>query len=252
MENISLGVWEDFTNKIKSNLENKDISTFMTWDILIHTMIAGVDSVEIEYLQNNWNYWGDKIAETALQPNSHQKYPMSSTNNLHHAYSLQVMMDKFGLTLSDFKMVTEFGGGYGNTARLFRKCGFDGVYKIYDIPELCKIQDFYLKQNNVLDINLMMNSDSIKDVPKNSLFLGLWSISETPTSTREYYVESLKIMEHDHIFIAMGKEFYGENNIAWLSDKIIPELEKNNYVCELTRISHGQGMYYFSAKKFYI
>lgn len=246
---INLGEWESFTNRIKNHLETKDISTFMTWDVLINTMIAGVDSVEIDYLRNNWGYWVDKISETTLKPNSHHIYQMSSTNNLHHAYSLQIMMDNLGVQLSDFSMVTEFGGGYGNTARLFVRAGFTGDFVIYDIPELCKIQDYYLKQNSISDVVLLSGDDKINTIKTDSLFLALWSISETPVDTREVYVTNLKMLEHDNIFIAMGDYFYNENNMAWLTDTIIPQLEKSGYECRVIKIEHGQGMYYFSARK---
>jgi len=251
MENLNLGVWNDFTNRIKHKLETSEISNFMTWDILINTMIAGVDPIEIEHLNKNWDYWADKITENKLKPNSHETYPISSTNNLHHAYSLQIMMDNFGIKLSDFNTVTEFGGGYGNTARLFRKASFNGTYYIYDIPELCRIQNYYLSQNSINDINLLMKNDSIENVPKESLFLGLWSITESPISTRNYYLNNLKFFSHDYIFIAMGDMFYTENNMDWLQNTIIPELEQNNFTHKLIKIQHGNGMYYFVAKKKY-
>jgi hypothetical protein len=248
---INLGEWESFRNRIKNHLDTNDISSFATWDILVNTMIAGVDNIEIEHIKKNWGYWGDKIGESKLQPNSHHLYPMSSTNNLHHAYSLQIMMDNVGMTLSDFGSVTEFGGGYGNTARLFRKAGFNGSYVIYDIPELCKIQDYYLTQNSITDIVMISGDDKLDKIESPSLFLGLWSITETPTNTRDYYVNNLKMLNHDVIFIAMGDYFYSENNMEWLNNSIIPELEKNNYECKIIKIEHGNGMYYFSAKKLY-
>lgn len=248
---VNLGEWEGFTNKIKNHLATKDISTFMSWDVLINTMIAGVDEVEVDYIRKHWDYWFDKISESSLQPNSHRVYPSSSSNNLHHAYSLQIMMDNLGVKLSEFSMVTEFGGGYGNTARLFRKCGFNGEFIIYDIPELCRIQDYYLKQNSISDITLLSGDDKLTFIKADSLFLGLWSISETPIDTRQFYVNNLKMLEHDNIFIAMGDFFYSENNMEWLNNIIIPELEIKGYDCRVIKIEHGQGMYYFAAKKLY-
>lgn len=253
MENYNLGVWENFTNRVKKLIESNDLSTFMTWDVLINTMIAGVDNVEIDYLVNskNWDFWLKNLEETVLKPNSHPIYSFSSTNNLHHAYSLQILVDKLNKELSDFKFVTEFGGGYGNMARLFKKINKDIVYNIYDIPEFNKIQNYYLKENGINDVMFLNNSDTINEVLNKSLFLALWSISETPISNRLYYINNLKMYEYDTIFIAMGETFYGENNMVWLTNEIIPKLESLDFKCELIKIEHGNGMYYFLANKVY-
>lgn len=253
MENNNLGVWEDLTNKVKYLIETNDLSTFMTWDVLIHTMIAGVDNVEIEYLKNSkhWNFWVKNLEETILKPNTHPTYKFSSTNNLHHAYSLQVLVDKSGKELSNFKFVTEFGGGYGNMCRLIKKINNDISYNIYDIPEFNTIQDYYLKQNGISDVVLLNNNDVINTVSDKSLFLALWSISETPIENRINYINNLKMFDYDTIFIAMGETFHNENNMEWLTKEIIPQLEKYNFNHQLIKIEHGNGMYYFLANKVY-
>jgi len=253
MENFNLGVWENFTNNVRHMMETRDLSTFMTWDILINTMIAGVDDVEIEYLKNsnNWDFWVENLEETKLKPNHHPIYQFSSTNNLHHAYSLQILMDKLGKDLTYFDFVTEFGGGYGNMGRLFKKINNNVKYNIYDIPEFSKLQNYYLKENGIEDIQLLNNNDSIVEVPKKSIFLGLWSISETPNLNRKHYINNLKMFQHDVIFLAMGDTFYNENNMEWLNNEIIPNLEILGFNHELIKIEHGNGMYYFLANKVY-
>lgn len=253
MENNNLGVWEDFTNRVKQLIESNDLSTFMTWDVLINTMIAGVDNVEIDYLtkSNHWDFWVKNLEETVLKPNSHPTHQFSSTNNLHHAYSLQVLVDKVGKELTSFNFVTEFGGGYGNMGRLFKKINKNVVYNIYDIPEFSTIQQYYLKENGVHDVVLLNNNDVINQVPEKSLFLALWSISETPVANRINYINNLKMFDYDTIFIAMGETFYNENNMDWLTNEIIPKLETLGFKCELIRIEHGNGMYYFLADKVY-
>jgi hypothetical protein len=49
----------------------------------------------------------------------------------------------------------------------------------------------------------------------------------------------------------MGETFYDENNMSWLRNEIIPKLETLNFNCELIKIEHGNGMYYFLADKVY-
>jgi hypothetical protein len=59
------------------------------------------------------------------------------------------------------------------------------------------------------------------------------------------------MFDYDTIFIAMGETFYDENNMSWLRNEIIPKLETLNFNCELIKIEHGNGMYYFLADKVY-
>jgi hypothetical protein len=252
MNNLNLGIWEDFKNEIKNHLMNDDINNFINWPIIKQTMIAGVDLVEFDNLKKSryWDKWYTKLDEVTLKPNSFHLFPSSSTNNIHHAYSLDVMMEYLNLELNEIGTVVEFGGGYGNTCRLFKRWGHNNQYVIYDIPELIKIQKHYLEKNNLINnLNFLQNLEVVNDVYGNSLFLGLWSISETPIFERERMLNNLKFFDCKNIFIAMGNSFYGENNIEWIDEMIIPTLNKLGYEHKLHEIEHGNGMYYFMAKK---
>jgi hypothetical protein len=250
MANENLGVWEGFKNSVRHHLNTDNINNFHNWPVLQQTMIAGIDAVEFTHLQNSplWSKWMETLNETALQPNSYNPFPSSSTNNMHHAYSLDVMMSLLGLNLNEFGTIVEFGGGYGNTARLFKRWGHTGDFYIYDIPELLEIQRHYLTVNNAPEIKLISGAEALGEIGKNSLFLGLWSISEVPIEARAALLDQLKFYECENIFIAMGETFYQENNMAWLQEVVIPKLGPK-YAHEFVRIAHGQGMYYFRAKK---
>ena len=219
-------------------------------------MIAGINDVEFEHLQksNYWDSWTKFLDESILKPNAYYKYPTSSTNNMHHAYSLDILMNYTGIKLNEFKTIIEFGGGYGNTCRLFKKWGHIDDYILYDIPELITIQKFYLNENNSLsDVHFLSGTelvDTTKSMEK-SLFLGLWSISETPTDERVKMLNSLRFFECENIFIAMGGTFFNENNLAWLKSEIIPKLDGLGYTYQISPIQHGVEMYYFMAKKKY-
>jgi hypothetical protein len=252
MSNINLGIWEDFNNQIKGHLAGDNINNFMNWPIINQTMIAGVDLVEFDYLKKSkyWDKWSTKLDESVFKPNSFRLFPASSTNNMHHAYSLNVMMEYLNLELNQFGTVVEFGGGYGNTCRLFKKWGHNGQYIIYDIPELIKIQKHYLESNKITNnVTFLSGLDIINNFKDNSLFLGLWSISETPIFERNRMLDNLKFYDCENIFIAMGGSFFGENNITWINEEIIPNLNNLGYEHKLHRIEHGNEMYYFMAKK---
>jgi hypothetical protein len=253
---IDLGVWEHFKGAINRHLQNDDINNFYNWPVLQQTMVAGVDEVEFNQLNQSpyWPRWTETLAESALQPNSYHRFPSSSTNNMHHAYSLDVMMQNLNIPLNQFGIIVEFGGGYGNTCRLFKKWGHDKPYIIYDIPELISIQKHYLNTNNITDVNYLSGLDGIAFQPieidkTNSLFLGLWSISETPRHERKSHLERLDFFNFENIFLAMGGTFYDENNLEWLKEEVMPLLDQNNYKYKLIPIAHGSDMWYFVAQK---
>lgn len=252
MDSINLGTWEGFKKSIKNHLDNDNLDNFFSWPILINTMIAGVDDIEFETLKKSkyWNIWELTLDEPSFRANSFSKFPSSSTNNIHHAYSLDVMMNNFGVKLNEFNNVLDFGGGYGNTSRLFKKWGYDNKkYIIYDIPELSIIQKHYLNKCDIFDVILTSGFDKHPIPEKQSLFLGLWSITETPVYERKKILELLNFFEYDHIFIAMGLNFYNENNLEWLNLEIIPKLKELNHETNLIKIEHGDGMFYFLSKK---
>jgi hypothetical protein len=252
MSNIDLGVWGHFKGSINHHLQTDDINNFHRWPVLQQTMIAGVDEVEVDQLIQSpfWSRWNETLGETVLQPNSYYRFPGSSTNNMHHAYSLDVMMKNLNIPLNEFGSVIEFGAGYGNTCRLFKKWGHNKNYNIYDIPELISIQRHYLGANSVNDVTYLsgLNEISLTD-RKNSLFLGLWSISETPRHERQAFLDRLDFFGCDYIFLAMGGTFYNENNLEWLNEEIIPRLNLYNYEHKLIPIAHGSDMWYFVAQK---
>jgi hypothetical protein len=249
---MNLGFWNSLRDGIRNHLKNENISNFQNWSEIQSTMIAGIQNVEYEYLiaEERWKLWKDKIKETTLKPNSHSVCSESSTNNLHHAYSLQILMENIGYKLNEFDDVVEFGGGYGNVCRLFKIWGHNKPYYLYDIPELIQIQKYYLGKNDIItNIYYKSDQDIINTIEGNSLFIGMWSISEVPMAERAQLLENLKFFECRNIFLALGGQFQSENNTNWFNTVIIPKFDLLGYNSKLIRIAHGKDMFYFIATK---
>lgn len=252
MREINLGFWEEMKNGIQYHLKNDNIANFQNWREIQTTMIAGVDNIEYDYLLKckNWDEWKNKLSENVLKPNSHAIFNQSSTNNLHHAYSLQRLMEESNYKLNEFDDIVEFGGGYGNVCRLFKTWGHQTQYYSYDIPELIEIQKYYLSKNNITNnVQFKTDYDVIDSVEGNSLFLAMWSVSEVPVSEREEILKNLRAFDCKTIFIAMGGMFQSEDNIAWLNQSIIPRLNSLEYEHKLINIKHGVDMFFFVAKR---
>ena len=244
---MNLGIWEDFTSKIKSHIENDNMDNFYHWDVIQHTMIANVHQTEVNLLMRYWENWQDKLQEDILKPNRHHQLDYSSTNNLHHAYSLQILMNETGVQLNEFGDIIEFGGGYGNTCRLIKKYGHKDMYYIYDIPELIKLQEHYLNRNSVTGRTMLSEDSKVKFVYKPALFLGLWSLTEVPLTERQRLLTNLDFHRADYIFLGMADKFVDDDNIQWLNNSIIPSLP--NHDCKIIPIEHMPGMSYFIAKR---
>ena len=101
------------------------------------------------------------------------------------------------------KVVFEYGGGYGNFARLIKSISSDLVYIIYDLPVFSYLQHYYLSSNgfNTYDTIDMFPKPGIycinqkkdlnliffKNLAKNKdekLFVATWSLSETDLKDR--------------------------------------------------------------------
>lgn len=252
MKEINLGFWTDLRNRIRNHLANENISSFQSWIEIRNTMISGGYNVEYEYLINDkrWILWKDKLKETVLKPNSHVIYSESSTNNLHHAYSLQILMEETGVLLSEFGTVVEFGGGYGNVCRLFKIWGHNKSYYLYDIPELLKIQQYYLKENKIINnVHYIQDFDVVNTIEGNSLFIGMWSITESPIGEREEFLENLGFYKCNSIFLAFHEGDKSNDNLAWLKNTVIPKLEIFGYNCKIIKINHLPANQYFVAIK---
>ena len=90
----------------------------------------------------------------------------SSNNLLHHAYNL-LQLD-LHTPLHKLPTILEFGGGYGSTARLAFRLGFQGTYLIFDLPEFSALQRFYLSTLNFPVAPAAKNNPAIHCISLNS------------------------------------------------------------------------------------
>jgi hypothetical protein len=254
-----------------------DPRNFLSWDVVRDTMFVGDEpyvAEELAFLQSlgDWeSRWGPAIEESAAgRPPRYSGYPASSGNLIHHAYHLARFERTSGRRVDDHDVIVEFGGGYGSTCRLIERLGFSGKYIIYDLPAFSALQRYYLSsiglevtphsrpEEQVMVISceheldqverLIGAADAAGPVDKTEgdirrLFIGEWSISETPTTVRDRFLPIT--LGFDSHLIAYQSEFGGVDNttyfanhadrsaeIEW-SDSAIPHLspvEEHHYL----------------------
>lgn len=248
--------WVNNQKILLKNIIEKDPRRFLDWDIIRYTMFFNGRYKEYKEIVKD-SYWRknvkvlyeDKIGD----PDKYLFFPKSSGNLIHHAYSLNILLKKYGVNIKEQNDIFEFGGGYGSLARLFYKLGYERKYIIYDLPIFSALQEYFL---NSLDLNLQtsFNNVSIKgnkridllsdfkklDLIRNiDIFIGLWSLSECPIDIREKIMSNLP--KPKYFLIGFQNRFSGIDNIKYFQEF---KERRNDYKWKLEEIKHLKGNFY--------
>jgi putative sugar O-methyltransferase len=130
---------------------------------------------------------------------------LSSHNTIHHLYHLLRYEHVMKQPLSAIRSVVEFGGGYGNLARLASKLDMGGTYTIIDLPILSCIQLIYLstilgrERIHVVSEDRDIAPQRVNLVPLPyigrlrsltcELFISTWALSECTESAQRYVTD---------------------------------------------------------------
>lgn len=261
--------WTGNLVELKQRLLQEDPRQFLRFDVLRKTMVVGnahYVAEELGYLRRrNWRFWRDLLREVPIgNPQPFPLYPHTSGTLVHHAYHLEMFREHMGQSLLDLNLIVELGGGYGGLCRLFRSMGYAGDYLLYDLPYFSLLQKYYLQS---LNINVLVNSKAeltttsegmvncmydINQVRKSvegrrqgkNLFIGTWSISESPQNLRDEFFEIVD--DFDLYLIAYQNKFTNNDNSAYFSDFCA---RKSTYLWKTIPIMHLPGNYYLFGKK---
>ena len=201
--------WDDNAKSLKWMLENKPIEGFKGWDVVKKAMIVGNEK------------WID-VERKVIEDGGWLEYCDDNTE-IHQAYHLE----SNAKSINHIRGVIEIGGGYGAMAKVCLSAWPHEHYTIFDIPESCELQKYFLSgykdiQWNPAEIN-----------PEGSLGLAMWSLSELPLDKRGRYIELLKGCKS--YIIAFQKKFDGIDNVKYFRD---------NLGGDVREIKHLPGSYY--------
>ena len=242
-----------------------DPRCFLRWDVLQRTMFVAYPIYILKELrclksQSDWKTrWRPAIMESpAGHPTPYPFMPQSSGNLIHQAYHLCQFETKTGRKVHTFQRVVEFGGGYGRLCSLLHKLGFSGKYLIYDLLPFTLLQKYYLRLSDLPirqvegfrsqsnGIWCLSDYDQLKALltdemdTSSTLFVAIWSLSETPYNVREAIWKLIK--DFDANLIAYQKSFGEMNNLEFFAkwrESLIPKMVWHNW-----EIEHLQGNYY--------
>ena len=133
----------------------------------------------------------------------------TSTNTVHHLYHIFRFLQETKASLGSINSVVEWGGGYGNQAKLWRRLQKnESTYTIIDTALFCTIQWLYLtsifgpKTVNLLErrgdkikkgkINIVPLALLDETSIKGDLFLSTWGLSESMASAQDYVINRRK------------------------------------------------------------
>lgn len=127
-----------------------------------------------------------------------------SVSTLGHLFYASKIMENLK---DDPKILVEFGGGYGNFARIFKNFYPDLTIVIFDIPEVIALQYLFLSyiipgediviHDGPVNMELIKNKNNINLVPvffleksniKADIFVSTFALSETPDYVRDLVI----------------------------------------------------------------
>ncbi len=247
------GEWATLVTGISAALRQHGVDQFLRLRPIaktLHPRIRSPGRGYVAYLLNSRSFspaihlalTESPIGKPLLSP----YYPLSSPLLVQHAYHLVRLLEATAFDLSGLQLVVEFGGGYGGFFRLLRNLNYRNRYVICDLPAMCALQRFYLR--NLFPTgpaaeppaNLRWISDGVLETVKReytssnsepSLFIGTWSLSETPLSVRKEVTPALK--GFTYILFAYQRAFGGVDNLQYFAslENQLPQFRWRSFEC---------------------
>lgn len=230
--------WVQRRSQIRELVHRKDPRTFLRWEPIIETMYVGDAKnicQEFDHLRKSSNWSSRWRALTKASPAGHPRssalFPGRSGNIIHHAYHLCRLEEETGVDIAELGLIVEIGGGYGNLGRMVYQLGFKGKYIIYDVPEFCALQDFYLQltgvplysssSSQVSGVLTVSDSKSLLSYfsawsKEKTAFFATWSMSETSSGVRQELMPLLSMC--DVVLIGYQERFCDVDNVEFFTN----------------------------------
>jgi len=143
---------------------------------------------------------------------------LASFMSIQHLYHLVRFLDRVQCNLHSMETIVEWGGGYGNMAKIFQRLKYTApTYIIIDIPLMSCVQWLYLstilgeESVNLLrkpedtihtgELNLMPISFLDRHRIDADLFISTWALSESSRYSQDYVI-SHNWFDSKHILLA--------------------------------------------------
>lgn len=222
---FTMPLWENYNAKLENVFLPYPPFSFLRHPIIRINMFVTRGG---RFLREELAFLEKRISENRLRSLLHEDYVgdpllssskyLTSHNNIHNLYHLVRFLDRTKCSLNQLHTICEWGGGYGNMARIFRRLKSEPcTYIILDTPLFSCLQWLYL--STVLgekSVNLLQSPEGTIDAEKvnlrpicflNShsmsadLFISTWGLSDSSKYSQDY-VLARKWFNSKHILLA--------------------------------------------------
>jgi len=207
-------LWEEYNRRIKTAILPFPLFSFLNHPVIRETMFLTSHvkwlKTEIKFIEKKYN---TKLLRSLLLEDfigmpeiSNLKYKTSNTT-IHHFYSISKFIDISKCTFNDIDTIIEWGGGYGNMAKiLLRMIKKKITYIIMDTPTFSCIQWLYLSSifgignvNLIENLNDKIEPNKINLLPicfidqyklDTDLFISTWALNESSKNSQNFVVKN--------------------------------------------------------------
>ncbi len=207
-------LWDSFNAQAEQCL-----LPFPGWNFLRNTVLRQTMLIQkrgnllLSQLEFIIQHWGAPQAHALLPDPAFGAAPIdnvpytTSHNTIHHASHLAQWEHHTGKSLSNISTIVEWGGGYGNLARLCSHLNPKSTHIIIDTPLFAQLQWLYLSVTlpNRTVTRITNPEQSIKSghitiipvglidsmgIPQADLFISTWALSESSRTAQDFVAQS--------------------------------------------------------------
>lgn len=226
-EDFSTPYWLQQIAELERTMGLPIPDNFLQNAIIRHTMFADDpnDQWPTELLNLVVDHFGyERTLDLVVEPTfgfPHQKTYWSSEGPVfgsHNNIQQLAHVAQFEKVVPDLvrPRVVEWGGGFGNMARLISQMYNPASYEIVDLPYMNEIQRAYLDKAEV-NAATTSDPDQISDMDGVGVFISTWALSECNRSAMEYVVER-KFFGASHFLMAAQQPndlFENADDLQW-------------------------------------
>lgn len=218
--------WSQNIADLESYFMNQMNEDFISNRVINGTMVFTNREVHKLEMKNISAAFGRKKAEEIISKGLNKGFLAGKSrrstliNSAHHLHHLMRFEQVTGRKIGDFESAVEFGGGYGNMARIVRNIGSCKTYSIVDLLLFSCIQSVFLgtvagngqvafadgnsKGSAKFLLHPLFRTDSTANL-RGELFLSTWALSESTRATYEWVIacdwfgaSNLLLAYHEH------------------------------------------------------
>lgn len=175
--------WDEHRRNIRKHmLESNDWRGFKEWSTVVATMHSADPELragEEKYVANS--RWASSLA----------RVPANDATSAIQMYNLALYEDVTGRAISDGDNILEFGGGYGEMARIVYEIVRPSQYTVYDYPEMSILQRYYWHKCGIKSGPGCVNDIEQVVAMLPDLFISICGISEAPMPFKKQFLDAI-------------------------------------------------------------